>query len=73
MCVMSAVFTGAQQVPLSNWDNTNWGQFKDILDAIKKLDMDLKQKDCEDPNKAIWMKSVEERLRNLEASKNANS
>jgi hypothetical protein len=36
------------------------------MQKMKELDEKLGLKDCEDPNKAEWMKEIENRVRKLE-------
>ena len=66
MCLISAIHTGLQQVPLEQWDRPKFDQLQDILRRIEKLDEALAQPDCLDPAKAEMLKRIEERLTALE-------
>lgn len=66
MCVVSAIYDGARQVPMDSWTPPTWAQFQDLLRRVEALDAALKQPDCHDPAKAAWMREVEARLAALE-------
>lgn len=67
MCAYSMMADyGRQRVPQEIWQPDTWRQFKDVLDAIKRLDDKLGQSDCPDPAKAKWMKEMERRMAALE-------
>jgi N-glycosidase YbiA len=44
------------------WTQESFELLKEVLEKVKKLDDKLGLADCEDPRKAEWMKSIEERL-----------
>ena len=70
MCVVSVVqqWSGTQ-VPQENWTRPIFNEYQEIIKKLEELDRKLGFGNCEDPAKAAWMKSVEERLKALEASK----
>src|SRR6187549_2276134 len=49
------------------WTPESFALWKEILEKVKQLDTKLGLTDCEDPKKAEWMKSIEDRLKALEA------
>lgn len=69
MCMISVVTQAGMDIPLSNWTPSSFSEFQEILKRLDALDRKLGLSDCEDPAKALWMKSVESRLRALEAAK----
>ncbi len=67
MCSVSVVHDYMRtNVPLEWWDRPKFDEYKEIIDRLDKLDKKLDQPECEDPEKAAWMKQVEERLDRLE-------
>jgi hypothetical protein len=48
------------------WTPEAYKLLQDIMERMKKLDEKLGLPDCEDPKKAEWMKSVEQRIKKLE-------
>lgn len=49
------------------WTEDALRDLKDILKKVDSLDKKLGLAECEDPKKAEWMKSIENRLKKLEA------
>jgi hypothetical protein len=69
MCIVSAVMDyGRERIPVQQWTPETFGQFQQILIELQKLDAKLSQPDCEDPEKAKWMREVEGRLAKLEGT-----
>lgn len=66
MCTVSMIYDAAKQIPMQQWTQPAFYDFTQIVEMLKELDRKLGMKDCEDPAKAAWMRSVEERLRQLE-------
>lgn len=68
MCTVSAV-SGAFQhyVPQKPWAAVDIQDIKKIIALCEKIDRRLGEPDCIDPDKDEWMKSMEARLRALEA------
>ena len=50
------------------WTPDAFSDLKEILKRVKDLDTKLGLPDCEDPKKAEWMKSIEDRLAKLETA-----
>lgn len=50
----------------SPWTREAFEDFKKLIKLAEKLDEKLNQPDCEDPEKAAWMREVERRLKALE-------
>jgi hypothetical protein len=56
-----------QGVPVElPWNEESLKLLRDVMQKMKELDEKLGLKDCEDPNKAEWMKEIENRVRKLE-------
>src|SRR5690242_2287452 len=53
--------------PSLPWNQDSFKLLQEIMEKMKTLDEKLGLANCEDPNKAEWMKSIEERLKALEA------
>lgn len=67
MCAISVVTAwGQTMVPVETWTRSNWSEYQEILKRLADLDEKLGMANCEDPAKAAWMKSVEDRLAALE-------
>jgi hypothetical protein len=47
------------------WNNDSYKLLQEIMIKMKEMDEKLGLKDCEDPKKAEWMKSIEDRLTKL--------
>lgn len=62
MCVISAVMNNIGQIPLHNWTLPAYKDLTQVLEAIRKLDEKLGQKDCVDLEKAKILERIEERL-----------
>lgn len=73
MCMYSVIMDSASNIPLGSWNGDVWSKFNEILAQIKALDIKLGQKDCEDPNKAIWMREMERRVLSLEIENRLNA
>lgn len=70
MCVVSATHDYMRQrVPIRDWTRPAFDDYQEIIKRLEKLDKKLGQPDCVDPAKAEWMKEVEKRLAELEATK----
>lgn len=48
------------------WTPETMQLMKEIMEKMKLLDSKLGLKDCEDPKKAEWMRSIEDRIAKLE-------
>lgn len=66
MCVTSVVMDYGKTIPLDQWTQPVWHDFKEVLRRLDQLDEKLSQPECHDPAKAAWMREVEERLAKLE-------
>jgi hypothetical protein len=66
MCAVSVVLDYGRTHPLRDWNQQSFGRFKVLVKEAEKFDADTNQPDCEDPEKAKWMREVEERLARLE-------
>lgn len=67
MCVVSYVHDYmSKQVPITYWTPPVFDEYKDILERLARLDEHLNQPDCESPEKAAYLKKIEERLARLE-------
>lgn len=67
MCMISAVIDYGRRIPVEQWTPNLWAEFHELLERVRKIDDKLSQPDCEDPDKAAWMRDVEKRLAVLEA------
>lgn len=68
MCAVSMVHDYMRtNVPYEAWTRPMFNEYQEIIRRLEKLDEKLEQPDCPDPEKAAWMKEVEERLVKLEA------
>lgn len=68
MCMVSVVFDYGRTVPPTSWTPDTWSQYQEILRKIEELDKKLGEPECHDPEKATWMKDIEDRLKALEES-----
>ena len=69
MCVVSVVYDYFRtNVPIHDWTRPAFTEFQEIIHRLDKLDQRFEQPDCPDPDKAAWMKQVEERLMLLESA-----
>ncbi len=79
MCVVSAILDyGRRQWPQYDWrvptpvtppvlpTADEWAQFRELLRKAAEFDKAARQPDCEDPEKAAWMRRMEDRLAELE-------
>lgn len=66
MCAVSVVFDYYRNTPITYWNQTNYGEFREIIQRLDKLDKALGERECHDPAKAEWTKRVEDRLAALE-------
>lgn len=69
MCMLS-VLTGYGQARIADnaWSRQTWDAFKSVADQTAKLDEQLGEPDCIDPEKQAWMDRIEARLVALEAA-----
>ena len=68
MCMVSVINDyGRQQIPASQWNRSNFDEFKEILRRLDALDAKLGQPDCVAVEKTEWMHEVERRLTALES------
>jgi len=51
------------------WTQDSFKLLQEIMEKMKQLDEKLGLANCEDPKKAEWMKSIEDRLARLEKGK----
>lgn len=67
MCTVSAV-TGAFQHyrPQQDWTPATWRDIKKILALCEKIDAQMGEPDCIDPQKEVWMRGMEARMAALE-------
>lgn len=65
MCMVSAIFESGRQIDYSLWSRPTLQEFLDLVEKVKELDRKLNQKDCEDPQKAIWIQEIKDRLDKL--------
>jgi hypothetical protein len=71
MCAASMVIDyGRQYIHMNDWTIPTYNEFTEILRRVNELDKKLNQPECHDPEKAKWMKEVEERLSTLEGAEN---
>lgn len=63
MCMVSAISDYGQRMTADWWDLSKLQEFQDILKQAQIFDEATKQPHCEDPQKQIWIKAVEERVR----------
>lgn len=68
MCVSSVVSGYGQQYPDLHWTKENWPPFRDLLEYAQRVDQQIGEPDCIDPDKEAWMKRIEERISKLEAA-----
>lgn len=67
MCSVSVIHDYMRtNVPIDQWTRPVFNEYQEIIRRLDKLDGKLKQPECEDPEKAAWMRAVEERLASLE-------
>lgn len=73
MCCVSVIQAYmSQRVPLQTWTPTLYQEYQELIQKVAEMDKKLGQPDCDDPEKAAWMKKVEEYLQ-LSVLKGANN
>ena len=67
MCAVSVVYDYYRQhtTPLQ-WSLGDLNELREIIRRLDLLDAKMGQPDCHDPAKAAWVRTVEERLAELE-------
>jgi hypothetical protein len=68
MCTVSNIVDFGRQVSPEAWTPDLYMEFQLLLQRMAEIDKKLGLADCEDASKKTWMKSIEERLANIEAS-----
>lgn len=66
MCAVSMIHDWAQALPMQSWNPITYQHYLDLIRRIEELDRKVGQPDCEDPAKAAFLKSIGDRLSNLE-------
>lgn len=69
MCVVSMVVEGLQQqypVPVQFWPPPTVLEVSDILKRLDAIDKKLGLRDCDDADKIVWRKQLDERVKALE-------
>ena len=67
MCAVSAMHDYMRENVLeAQWTRPMFSEYQDIIRRLERLDENLKQPDCSDPQKAKWMERIEKRLAALE-------
>lgn len=69
MCLVSVVSDYGRGIAPQQWTKPVFNEYQEILKRLTGLDAKLNQPDCEDPEKAAWMRAIEERLSALEKQK----
>lgn len=68
MCMVSVIQDyGRTRIDPTTWTQPVFNEYQEILRRLGELDKKLGEPDCEDPEKATWMKAIEDRLAALEA------
>lgn len=66
MCAVSASYNYGVTINEDWWNRERWDQFNNLLSAAHQFDINTGQPGCEDAEKVKWMKSIEDRLAELE-------
>lgn len=66
MCMVSAIMDYGRSISSDYWNPQTWPSFEEILEKARRWDELNKQPNCEDPEKATWIKDIERRLTELE-------
>lgn len=66
MCAVSIVHDFGRTIPLQEWTPQRLDDYKILIEKIESIDRKLGTPDCEDPEKAKFLKSIEKRLRKVE-------
>ena len=63
MCAVSMMHDYFRQnVTPEAWDPYKFRRYKDLIKLMEELDKLFNQPDCADPEKAEWLKDLEDRL-----------
>ena len=62
MCTVSMIFDAGRQLPDGAWTKDALSDFKRVVDAAKVFDKATGQADCEDPEKAAFLKRITARV-----------
>jgi hypothetical protein len=63
MCVVSMIHQYHEQFPKEWWTPNKFEQFKDLTQVVEKYDEATGQKECLDPEKAKFLKVIEDYLK----------
>jgi len=67
MCAVSMVYAyGRDRIDENQWTRESWDHYQKLIKQAEAFDKAAKQPDCEDIEKAKWMKNMEERIKKLE-------
>ena len=73
MCIVSGVLDYGRTIPFDNWSVPKFNEYADIIRRLDELDRKLGEPNCERPGKRAWMRGIERRLADLEATKHAHA
>lgn len=68
MCTTSMAADFAGCLPPNVWTSDTYSQFLQLMAKLQQIDAKLGLPNCEDQEKLKWMKSIEDRLANIEKS-----
>lgn len=70
MCVVSMIHDWASKLPTQTWDPNLLDLYHDLLRRVNEIDAKLGLPNCESPEKAAFLKEIEERVKKLEEKVN---
>lgn len=62
MCAVSAIYDYGHNLPNDFWTADSLYQFQKMVERAKEFDVKTGQKDCEDPQKQIWIEEVKQKV-----------
>lgn len=68
MCVVSAVYDAAMQIPIQHWTQPLFQDFTSLVRRIQELEDKLGVERCAREEKAKFLAAVEKRLKKLEGA-----
>ena len=64
MCAYSAISDWGSKQEFDWWTIQRWLEFQKLLDQVKEFDFNIGLPNCEDPQKQVWISSMEDKLVN---------
>ena len=66
MCTVSMIHDWAKNIPDPQWTRPMFNEYNELIRRLDEIDKKLGLANCEDPEKAAFIKRIEKRLNKLE-------